>query len=107
MRKQINREDDLTSLAEIIEPPESISVKEAGRRGGRSTLARRGTAFFREIGAKGGKRQKELYSDLLTEFGKKGGRPKRSNLESVGEGDQHEKEATGGRSSGPSPPPEL
>ena len=53
MKKQINREDDLTSLAEIIEPPESISVKEAGRRGGRSTLARRGTAFFREIGAKG------------------------------------------------------
>ncbi|GAJ08406.1 unnamed protein product, partial [marine sediment metagenome] len=41
------------------------AARQLGRRGGKSTLERRGTEFFREIGAKGGKRQKELYSDLL------------------------------------------
>jgi len=59
---------------------EQITVAEAGRRGGKSTLERRGTAFFREIGAKGGKRQKELYSDLLSEFGRRGGRPRHPSL---------------------------
>lgn len=64
-----------------------VSVREAGRRGGQSTLEHRGTEFFREIGAMGGKRTAELYADLLKEFGRKGGRPRRPNLEnSVGEG---------------------
>lgn len=59
-----------------VEVSNGITVQEAGRRGGRSTLARRGTSFFREIGSKGGKRQKELYADLLAEFGRQGGRPR-------------------------------
>lgn len=63
------------------ESPSEITCREAGRRGGRSTFTRRGTAFFREIGAKGAKRQKELYSELLAEFGRKGGRPRRPVLE--------------------------
>ena len=58
-----------------------ISVQEAGRRGGESTLERRGTDFFREIGRKGGQRTAELYRELLKEFGKKGGRPKRPTLD--------------------------
>jgi len=75
------------------EAPGEISVREAGARGGRSTLARRGTAFFREIGAKGGKRQKELYAALLAEFGRRGGRPRRPNLEdSLGEEHPERKE---------------
>lgn len=57
-----------------------ISVQEAGRRGGESTLERRGTDFFREIGRKGGQRTAELYRGLLKEFGKKGGRPRRPSL---------------------------
>lgn len=80
------------------EKPESevkasdITVREAGARGGRSTLERRGIEFFRKIGAKGGKRQKELYADLLAEFGKLGGRPRRPSLDSMGEGSPQMKE---------------
>lgn len=83
----MGRENPGNSQAEIIESLESISVKEAGRRGGRATRDRyAGTGFYQRIGAKGGKRQKELYADLLAEFGRRGGRPKRPNLEdSVGE----------------------
>ncbi len=76
-----------------VEASDQITVQEAarllGRRGGQSTLARKGRTFFQEIGAKGGKRQKELYADLLAEFGRRGGRPRRPNLnESVGGKDQ-------------------
>ena len=55
----------------------TIDVKEAGRRGGISTLRRRGRDFFRTIGKKGGDRTAELYKGLLKEFGKRGGRPSR------------------------------
>jgi len=57
-----------------------ISVQEAGRRGGESTLERRGTDFFRKIGRKGGQRTAQLYRELLKEFGKKGGRPRHPSL---------------------------
>jgi general stress protein YciG len=71
--------------------PESfgqITVKQAGQRGGRATLENQGVDFFRKIGRKGGQRTAELYSKLLKEFGKKGGRPRRPALtEPVGEGD--------------------
>lgn len=89
--------------------PDAITVQEAGRRGGCVTRDRyAGTDFYQRIGAKGGKRQKELYADLLAEFGRRGGRPRRPSLnESVGEGDHHKKEAIRGRSSDPPPPPEL
>ena len=65
---------------ELPEAPSGISVAEAGKRGGRSTLERRGVEFFREIGRKGGQRTAELYRELLREFGKKGGRPRRPSL---------------------------
>lgn len=65
----------------------SISVREAGARGGRSTLERRGHGFFKEIGKKGGERTAELYRDLLVEFGRRGGRPRRPSLiEDMAEG---------------------
>jgi len=65
---------------------EEITVAEAGRRGGQSTLEHRGVEFFREIGAKGGRKTAELYHDLLAEFGKRGGRPRRPSLEDSGKG---------------------
>jgi len=76
MKRELpNNEDELTKV------PGEFSAQEAarqlGRRGGKSTLERRGTEFFREIGAKGGRKTAELYADLLAEFGRKGGRPRR------------------------------
>lgn len=74
--------------SEVKAPDDQITVREAGRRGGNVTRDRHaGTGFYQRIGAKGGKRQKELYADLLAEFGRQGGRPRRPNLEnSAGEG---------------------
>lgn len=37
-----------------------ISVKEAGRRGGQSTVDRHGREFYHQIGVKGGNRVREL-----------------------------------------------
>lgn len=78
-----NNEDELAKVSG------GISVREAGARGGRSTLEHQGVEFFHEIGKKGGQRTKELYGELLSEFGKRGGRPKRPTLDgSAGEQDR-------------------
>jgi general stress protein YciG len=85
---------------------ERITVAEAGRRGGSITRDRYGRDFYQKIGAEGGRRTAELYADLLKEFGKRGGRPRRPTLdESMGERD-HQK---GGLrlAHGLFPPPEL
>ncbi|GAI23841.1 unnamed protein product, partial [marine sediment metagenome] len=47
-----NNEDELAKVSG------GISVREAGARGGRSTLEHQGVEFFREIGKKGGQRTK-------------------------------------------------
>ena len=63
-----------------------MTVQEAGRRGGNTTLQNQGVEHFKKIGRKGGKRTAKLYRDLLSEFGKRGGRPRRPSLkESVEE----------------------
>ena len=52
-----------------------MSVREAGRKGGKTTRARYGAEFFQEIGAKGGKAVSERYSnEHFREIGRKGGR---------------------------------
>lgn len=69
-----------------------ISVSEAGRRGGRATLENHGTDFFKKIGRKGGHKTAKLYANLLSDFGKLGGRPKRPNLDiTLGEKDRKRK----------------
>lgn len=62
------------------EVSEAITVRQAGKCGGHATLENYGIEFFRRIGKKGGQRTKELYGDLLSELGKRGGRPKRPTL---------------------------
>jgi general stress protein YciG len=66
---------------------EEITVAEAGRRGGRATLESQGIDFFKRIGKKGGERTAELYKELLSEFGRKGGRPRRLALDEYMEGE--------------------
>ena len=76
--------DNLES--ENVDPSAEISVREAGRRGGRATLARHGRGFYQKIGKSGGCRTKALYSEFFREFGKKGSRPHRPALnDSTGE----------------------
>jgi general stress protein YciG len=53
----------------------NMTVREAGRKGGRATRARYGPEFFQKIGAKGGKAVSERYSnEHFREIGRKGGR---------------------------------
>lgn len=68
------------SEAEVVETSSGIGVREAGRKGGIATRDRHGVEFYRQIGAKGGESTKKLYAHLFSEFGKKGGRPRRPSL---------------------------
>jgi general stress protein YciG len=53
----------------------NMSVREAGRKGGKTTRARYGPEFFQEIGQKGGKAVSERYTnEHFREIGRKGGR---------------------------------
>lgn len=55
--------------------PEPMSVRDAGRKGGKATRARYGADFFAEIGQKGGKAVSKRYpSEHFREIGRKGGR---------------------------------
>jgi general stress protein YciG len=54
---------------------EPMSVRDAGRKGGRATRARYGPEFFAEIGQKGGRAVSQRYpSEHFQEIGRKGGR---------------------------------
>jgi uncharacterized protein len=66
-------------MAEKQEQPdpssEPMSVRDAGRKGGRATRARYGPEFFARIGQKGGKTVSQRYpSEHFREIGRKGGR---------------------------------
>jgi len=62
---------------ELNDRDDQLTVTEAGRRGGIMTRNRYGAGFYRQIGAKGGESTKRLYGHLFTEFGRRGGRPRR------------------------------
>ncbi len=53
----------------------NMSVREAGRKGGKTTRQRYGAEFYQEIGQKGGKAVSERYShEHFQAIGRKGGR---------------------------------
>lgn len=60
-----------------------ITVNEAGRRGGLSLLAKKGKEFYVEIGRRGQSVMRARYPNMAKEWGKKGGRPRKSNLEEI------------------------
>lgn len=93
----------LDNEKELAEAPGGISVREAGARGGHATLESQGVDFFKRIGRRGGQRTAELYAELLKDFGKCGGRPRRPTLdENLGE-ERLKKEGGRGRPRRPSP----
>lgn len=61
----------------------TISVVEAGRKGGLSVLTRRGRAFYSEIGKKGQQAMRQKYPNMASEWGKLGGRPKKAMLNQI------------------------
>jgi len=61
----------------------TLSVKEAGRLGGLRVLQKRGRAYFAEIGRKGQVIMRQKYSNMASEWGKLGGRPKKLALNQI------------------------
>jgi general stress protein YciG len=57
-----------------------LTVREAGRRGGLAVLKNRGRQYFIEIGMKGQTVMRQKYPNMASEWGKRGGRPKKLKL---------------------------
>ena len=59
------------------------TVREAGRRGGLAVLRKYGRRFFVETGRKGQAAMRERYPNMASEWGKKGGRPRKPHLDDI------------------------
>ena len=59
---------------------EEFTVSEAGRKGGLALLGKRGRKHFAEIGKKGQEEMRKRYPCMASEWGKKGGRPRKNNI---------------------------
>jgi len=84
MKKELpNNEDELAKVSDEIGIQEA--ARQLGQRGGATTRDRHGVDFYRQIGARGGETTKKRWCHLFSQFGKKGGRPRRPSLEDMGE----------------------
>lgn len=63
----------------------TMTVNEAGHRGGLEVLRRRGRHFFARIGKKGQEAMRIKYPDMARQWGKLGGRPRKLPLSDLGE----------------------
>lgn len=61
-----------------------MDVGEAGKKGGLSVLRKFGRQFYSEIGRKGQKVTREKYPNKASEWGKLGGRPRKTRLDDTG-----------------------
>jgi general stress protein YciG len=57
-----------------------VTVSEAGRKGGITVLRERGREHFIVIGKKGQQVMRKRYPGMASEWGKKGGRPRKNNI---------------------------
>ncbi|TFH47781.1 MAG: hypothetical protein E4G89_07360 [Methanothrix sp.] len=73
----------------------AMDVVEAGRKGGLAVLQRRGRGFFSQIGRSGQRAMREKHPDMAAVWGKRGGRPRKPDLEGAGGGENSSKR--GGR----------
>ena len=62
----------------------SITVAEAGKRGGLRVLKERGHGFFAQIGRKGQSSMRRKYPNMASEWGKLGGRPRKASFSDMG-----------------------
>jgi general stress protein YciG len=66
----------------------SLSVSEAGRRGGLTVLRNRGREFYTQIGVKGQQTTRSRYPNMASKWGKLGGRPRKLPLSAMGKDKQ-------------------
>ena len=64
----------------------TVSVAEAGRKGGLAVLSNKGHAFYSQIGRKGQQAMRAKYPNMASEWGRRGGRPRKLDLNSMGRG---------------------
>jgi len=57
-----------------------ITASEAGKQGGLTVMRNKGRDFFIKIGKKGQKTTRNRYPGMASEWGKKGGRPRKNKL---------------------------
>ena len=57
---------------------EAITVNQAGSVGGLALLAKRGKEHLSKIGKKGQEKLRKRYPGMASEWGKKGGRPRKN-----------------------------
>jgi general stress protein YciG len=61
----------------------SITVSEAGRKGGLKVLKNRGKEHFSQIGRKGQAAMRQKYPGMASYWGKQGGRPRKPTLAKI------------------------
>jgi len=67
------------------QPP---TVREAGQLGGLAVLKKWGRAYFREIGKIGQIAMRKKHPNMASEWGRKGGRPKKPKLREINGGER-------------------
>jgi len=77
---------------------QSISVHQAGKKGGLVVLSRYGRKHFSTIGIKGQKTLRERYPGMAKVWGSQGGRPRKLNLNNTGDQDNNKRGGSGSAS---------
>ena len=75
----------LSSYPLPVDEKPDLSVRQAGRKGGKHTATKHGPEFYREIGRRGGQaRKKQLGAGGYADLGRKGGEARKGQLGSEG-----------------------
>ena len=75
----------LSSYPLSVDQKADMTVRQAGRKGGKHTATKHGPEFYREIGRRGGQaRKKQLGAGGYADLGRKGGEARKGQLGSEG-----------------------
>ena len=75
----------LSSYPQAMDNKSDMTVRQAGRKGGKHTATKHGPEFYREIGRRGGQaRKKQLGAGGYADLGRKGGEARKGQLGSEG-----------------------
>ena len=76
----------MRSLSSSDNHAETLTVREAGQKGGMIVFGKYGREFFSRIGRRGQQAMRSKYPGMAREWGMRGGRPKKPEFVDGGEG---------------------